>query len=123
LSLQKCKLKFLQWFRQEDDSWEAEHCIRDSVHYPGFWAEIKGKKSGIKIGQQKQAPDGRIREFISYLTCCYLIRINLVQWQEEFLSCQFVGKQIDNPAPNPDVPAVPAPPKAPCFIGKHLKGW
>ena len=117
LSFQKCKLNVLQWFQQEEDSWESEHHIRDSIHWDAFWKEIKGGKRAVKIGQKKQAPDDKIREFFFYPSCCYLIRMNLVQWQEEYLYIKFVDRLNDDPA---DVD-LSVPVRIP--VGKHLKGW
>jgi hypothetical protein len=66
LSLQNCDLEILQWFGQEEDSWEPERSIRDSVHYDTFWKAFKTKRNLLKVGHSKIASENKIREFFFF---------------------------------------------------------
>jgi hypothetical protein len=63
LSLWECKLRALQWFQQENDSWEEEDRIRGSFVLERFWGEFKGGRSAMRIGESRVASEENICKF------------------------------------------------------------
>jgi hypothetical protein len=53
----------LQWYQREDNSWEDEKLISDSIVFPKFWKEFIGGKHSLKEEETKRASDEIIRMF------------------------------------------------------------
>jgi hypothetical protein len=68
----------------------------------------------LRVGEAKIVSEKKIREFIFIPSCHYLIGINPVLWQEEYLSSKFVDVEEQDP-PDHGNPS-------PHLVGMHLVG-
>jgi hypothetical protein len=73
LILSKFNLCVLQWFGKPDNAWEPEVNLGSTFLLQQFWAEFRGGKSYMKIGQIKQASEAKIRKFFFQSVTVHLL--------------------------------------------------